>query len=441
MFWLCPLAAIATLQMNSISRGTDPEIMAAVHQIWAIDNHAHPMKVVLKGDKEDSDYDALPVDAMQPFDLPTRISTDNPLYIKAWHDLYGYPYRDMSAPHVKRLLAMKTAKVKLLGAAYAAWVLDKFHIQTMTANRVRMGRGLERPRFQWVPFDDALLFPLNNDAQKAKNPERASMFAGEERLFKTYMSDLGIKKLPNTLADYLSEVVVPTLKRQKKAGAVALKFEAAYLRSLEFKKQKEQDAEEVYREFIGGKTPEPDAYKVLQDCIFFAIAKEAGELGLPVHLHTGAGVGADYELAGSDPLKLEEAFDAPELRKTKFVLLHGGWPFEKNTAFLLSKPNVFADFSYQAFLFSPAMLSQTLKTWLILAPSKVLFATDSAMIDPEIGWEEVGWLSNRTGRTALGLALSQLVEEGEISRARALQEAHMVLKDNAAKLYHIKSSR
>ena len=437
MLFLGPLVAVLAFNIPKSPAQVDKVIMQVVQQIWAIDNHAHPMKVVLTGEKEDTDYDALPVDAMQPFELPARINPDNPMFVQAWKELFGYPFSDMTAPHLKRLLAMKSAKITSLGSRYPDWVLDKLHIQTMTANRVRMGRGLQRPRFQWVPFDDALLFPLNNDALKAKNPERASMFGGEERLLRRYLSDLGRNKIPDTLADYISKVILPTLRRQKANGAVAVKFEAAYLRSLEFKLQREQDAKEIYQEFISGGAPNQDSYKVLQDYIFFAIAKEAGELGLPVHFHTGAGVGAFYELAGADPLKLQQALDAPELHKVKFVLLHGGWPFEKNTAFLLSKPNVYTDFSYQSFLFSPKILSQTLKILLTLAPDKVLFATDSAAITSEVGWQEIGWLANWTGRTALGLALSEFEEEGELSHSRALEIAHMVLRENAVKLYHM----
>src|SRR5438876_11384534 len=74
----------------------DPALMAEIQKIRAIDNHAHPVKVVAHGEKPDEEFDALPADAMQPFDLPTHIRPDNPLYIAAWRELYGYPYNDMS---------------------------------------------------------------------------------------------------------------------------------------------------------------------------------------------------------------------------------------------------------------------------------------------------------------------------------------------------------
>src|SRR5437588_6736907 len=103
----------------------------------------------------------------------------------------------------------------------------------MFANRIAMGLGLAPPRFRWVPYDDALMYPLNNDALKAENSDRRFFFEREEALLTRYVKELGLRTLPATLDEYLKTVVTPTLERQKEAGAVAIKFEMAYLRSLE----------------------------------------------------------------------------------------------------------------------------------------------------------------------------------------------------------------
>ncbi len=42
------------------------------------------------------------------------------------------------------------------------------------------------------------------------------------------------KSRPLSLDEYLQKIVDPTLERHKRGGAVAIKFEAAYLRSLDF---------------------------------------------------------------------------------------------------------------------------------------------------------------------------------------------------------------
>jgi predicted TIM-barrel fold metal-dependent hydrolase len=125
----------------------------------------------------------------------------------------------------------------------------------------------------------------------------------------------------------------------------------------------------------------------------------------------------------------------PELRKTKFVMIHGGWPFTQQIAALLTKPNAYLDFSQQSMLLTPATLSQSIRQWLEFVPEKVMFATDAYPYSNELGWEEAGWLGSKRGREALALALTGMVTDKEISRARASELAKMVLRENALALY------
>jgi len=79
-----------------------------------------------------------------------------------------------------------------------------------------------------------------------------------------------------------------------------------------------------------------------------------------------------------------------------------------------------------------------IREWLEYAPEKVLFATDAYPFSDEMGWEEAGWVANNTGRQALGLALTEMMHDGEITRERALELARMVLRENARRLYKLK---
>jgi predicted TIM-barrel fold metal-dependent hydrolase len=317
-------------------------------------------------------------------------------------------------------------------------VLDKLNIEVMFANRVALGRGLVPERFRWVAFDDALILPLSSSAVRKIHPDFAAFYPGEDALLRRYLSDLNMKAVPATLREFTARVVTPTLERQKRGGAVAVKFEAAYLRPLDFADATEAEASRVYAKYARGGAPTAAEYKPLQDFLFRHIAREAGRLGMAVHIHTGNGVGGYFGVAGSNPALLEPALNDPSLHKTKFVIIHGGWPFTEQTAALLLKPNVYADFSAQTFARSPHSLAETLRGWLELAPEKVMFATDAFALTPEVGWEEVGWLSNRTGRDALALALTGMMRDGEITRARASELARMVMRDNAARLYGMK---
>jgi len=134
---------------------------------------------------------------------------------------------------------------------------------------------------------------------------------------------------------------------------------------------------------------------------------------------------------------LEPLFNDPELRQTNFVLLHGGWPYSRELTALLTKPNVYADFSMQGLLTGPGQLAHALRPWLSYVPEKVRFGTDAYPYSEQMGWEESAYVATHAGRTALGLALTGMLRDGEITRSRAAELAHLVLRGNAHRLYRL----
>jgi predicted TIM-barrel fold metal-dependent hydrolase len=106
---------------------------------------------------------------------------------------------------------------------------------------------------------------------------------------------------------------------------------------------------------------------------------------------------------------------------------------------LLTKPNCYADFSEQTFMNYPREVSETIRAWLEYVPEKVLYATDAyPFAPPDSGWEEAGYVADKTGRQALGIALTGMMRDREITRDRALELAEMVLRGNARKLYGLR---
>jgi hypothetical protein len=391
----------------------DPDLAAEIQNIRAIDNHAHPVRYTAPGEPPDRGYDALPVENLEAGSDPLNLRPGTPAAVEAHRALSGLP-KD---------------------AGYPARVLDRIGVDTMLANRVEMGPGIQPPRFRWVPYADALIFPLDNTALAARNSDRKAFFELEDQLRARYLREAGLSTPPPTLAEYLARVVTPTLERHRQGGAVAEKFEAAYLRSLAFDAVDRSAADRIYARFAGKTAPPEDEYKPLQDFLFRYIAAECGRLGMAVHLHTEAGAGTYFDVSGANPLRLESVLNDPSLRKTNFVMIHGGWPFTREIMPLLTKPHAWLDFSNQDLVLTPATLAGTLREWLEWVPEKILFGTDAYPYSNEIGWEEAGWMAARTGRQALGIALTAMMRDGEISRARAGELARMVLRDNARKLY------
>ncbi len=313
-------------------------------------------------------------------------------------------------------------------------MLNQANTEIMLANRVAMGRGLSSDRFKWVPFADMFLFPLNNDAAKAKDPEHKAFISREEVLLKGYLQGAQLRGLPPTFDDYLT-FVSHTLASWKANGAVAVKFELAYLRDLQIGNPQRENAERVYSIYAQSSEPTPDEYKILQDYIFRHIASEAGRLGMPVHIHCSIGVGSYFRDANANPFALEPLFNDPSLRRTKFVMLHGSWPFAREAAALILKPNVYVDFSAFMYLTYPVEASRAIRLYLEAAPEKLLYGSDASPFSDNVGWEETAWIASKTGRLALGLALTGMMEDGEITLDRAKQICHLVMRDNARQLY------
>jgi hypothetical protein len=398
---LLALAGVACERVEPVETrihgDVDPELASEITRIKAIDNHAHPVRPVAAGEAPDMEFDALPVDHLEPASDPVR-----------------------TRPHPATLRT---------GAATPEKVLDRLGIDIMLANRVAMGPGLPGDRFLWVPYADALMYPLANESI-IHNSDQKAFFALEEKLLKRYYAESGVSARPATLDDYLTKLVRATLERHRQRGAVAEKFEMAYLRPLDIGNPSKGQAEAAW-------TGTGD-YKALQDYVFRFIAAECGRLGMAVHFHSDAGAGSYFNVAGVNPVLFEPLLNDPALRNTNFVFVHGGWPFTKEVTALLTKPNAFVDFSSQTYLNYPQNVAQTIRGWLEYVPEKVLFATDAYPYSPETGWEETGYIAATTGREALGIALTGMLRDGEIDRARAVELARMVLRDNARTLYKLK---
>jgi hypothetical protein len=411
-------------------------LLRELRGVRAVDNHAHVVRPV----DGDTDYDALPFALLDPPPAglegsPGPLRNGYPWFLRAWKALYGYPYADASPAHLKDAVALKKNATAQRGAAYPAWVLDRQGVEITLANRVAMGPELTPARFRWVPYADALLFPLDNSTQKAANRDYAAFYPAEEKLLKRYLAESGVTVLPATLADYCRMVVTPTLERHKAGGAVAEKLEAAYLRWLDFGPAAEADAVRIYARYARGGTPPAAEYKLLQDYLFAYLAREAGRIGLAIHIHVANGGGANYDQRGAAVSHLVWAFNEPSLRKTNFVVIHGGYPDYDATAGLLSKPNVYADFSALAALEGVSGQAVLLRTWLTQWPEKVLYGSDASPTSDEVSWEETGWVASQTAREALATTLAGLVGDGTITRARASDIGRMVLRENAKKLY------
>lgn len=435
-----PVALLSLAIVIPAARGrgqapVDADLARYINAIRAIDEHAHPMRPVAPGAPADSEYDALPLDGIPPFDLPNRLKPDDPIWRAAQNSLYHIPLTLAGPGYHTSLKTAVANTVRSQAQKFPEWALDQAGIDVMLANRIVLGPGLAAPRFRWVAFVDALLLPLDVTGEATRTPDTRSLYPREAKLLQRYLRDLKLSALPGTLDEYVRTVVNTTLARERATGAVGIKFEAAYLRPLDFDDPDPAAAQRIYARYVHGGVPSHAEYKTLQDYLFRAIAREAGRQRLGVQIHVLETFGGFYSPRGSAPHLLEPAFNDSTLRGTKFVIVHGGWPLVGETQGLLGKANVYADISMMDDILSPTVLAGVLRQWLEEWPDKVLFGSDAFDGGPEQGWEQVAWVGATTARKALAIALTGMLRDGEVSRDRAQALARMVLRENAASVY------
>ena len=393
------------------------------------------MRPIAPGAPADSEYDALPLDGIPAFGVPNRLKTDDPIWRAAQQALYKIR-PDLAGPAYHAELKSSVDKNHAtLGERFPTWVLDQVGIDVMLANRIALGPGLAAPRFRWIAFADPLMLPLDSRDEASRTPDTRSLYPREAKLLQRYLRDLNIRALPATLDEYVRTVVAPTLARQRAGGAVAIKFEAAYLRPLDFDNPNSAEAKRVYAKYARGGVPTRAEYKALEDDLFRTICREAGRQQLAVQIHVLETFGGFYSPRGSAPHLLEPTFNDSTLRATKFVIVHGGWPLVGETQGMLSKPNVYADVSMMDDILSPTVLAGVLRQWLGEWPDKILFGSDAFDGGVEQGWEQIAWVGTTTTRRALAIALTGMMRDGEITRDRAQALARMVLRENAAGVY------
>jgi predicted TIM-barrel fold metal-dependent hydrolase len=441
-FFLLPSPFLVAQSRPLVSQAAQPvyqRLLPRIAQIRIFDHHAHP------GWADDAEVDPAPV---PPSTLPLRLRDENPDWVAAARALFAFPYADLKGPHGK-WLADKKAELRKSrpGPQYFNALLDQLGIETSVANRITMSADLNPARFKWVFYIDPVLFPFDNSGLAARNPDQAAFMPNQTKLLRRFEQQTGTpvanvanvangaNGAPPDLAAYLA-FVTRVLEDHQRRGAVAVKFEVAYFRSLVFDDPPRESAAAVYARYRTGGVPAAADYKTFQDFVFRYVLAECGRLHLPVHIHSSAGAGDYFSLAGVNVLNLEPVLRDPRYESTTFVLIHGGYPFDQPAIFLALRKNVWVDSSATgSFLLYPNEFKDVLRRWFTVAPEKVTYGSDAFPYDDRIGVEELYWFGVHGARTATAAALAEMIAAREITEAQAMAIARGYLHDNAARLY------
>jgi len=215
----------------------------------------------------------------------------------------------------------------------------------------------------------------------------------------------------------------------RKPSCVGLKSAIAYLTGLNIGPQDIVEASKLYPAFR--ENPVARDFKALRDCCFHIGLQLCIEHNKPMQIHCGFG-SDDILFSLAAPHDLYELLAFPPYNECLVVLVHGGYPWVKEAAYMANVlPNVFLDFSETCPLAAYGA-SETLWEILQIGPvNKVLYGSDG------FRFPEIFWLGAKLGRNAVNQALSRLVDMGFVGKADALTIARYILHDNAVELYQL----
>lgn len=241
------------------------------------------------------------------------------------------------------------------------------------------------------------------------------------------------------------------LDQAKANGARGIKMLIGYYRPLAYqivsRERAEQDlkrvlaapAAPVVKVDVGNPVfDDPELQRALnsyQDYLLRSIYTKAGQIGVPIVIHTAVALHPGLQFEFNDPTGMYHVFQDEHIRraKTNFVLIHTGYPYHHRVAAMLSQfPNVYTDLSF--FSNYPGVLEETLRVFLAIAPSeKIMHGSDSNTA------ERVAYCAYN-----LRLVLSKVLNDYRTSYGWTDSDVEVMARDvmseNARRVYNIKNN-
>ncbi len=80
-----------------------------------------------------------------------------------------------------------------------------------------------------------------------------------------------------------------------------------------------------------------------------------------MHIHSAVGIGDYFNMSESNVMQLENILRDPRYSGTTFVMIHGGYPLEREAIWLAAIKNVYIDSSLQEIVMYPAAFKDSLR--------------------------------------------------------------------------------
>jgi predicted TIM-barrel fold metal-dependent hydrolase len=333
--------------------------------------------------------------------------------LPAFQDLYGVDFDRLSDSEAKKLNARVVAN-------YA----DQRWLYQVVTERANIELMLNDP--YWACHDFAPSYPwearvlnvtsLVRGFNRVESGKRVVPWGQDDPY--EFAAKHGLPA--ETLDDYLA-VLDRLFLEAKDKGIVGLKCTLAYQRTLRFEDVSRDQAAVVF----GKRRSQLNAEQIrnFEDFIMWRLCALSAKYELPFQIHTG-----QARIQSSNPMNLVDLIEANP--STKFILLHGGFPWIGETGVIVQKhwKNVWIDSVWLPML-SYSMGKRAFHEWLEMFPSnRIMWGTDCGTAEGMYGAAEFH-------RRCLSEVLAEKVISCDLVEEHALQIAQQIMRDNALELF------
>ena len=237
-----------------------------------------------------------------------------------------------------------------------------------------------------------------------------------------------------SLAEY-EQLCADYFQRWIALGAVAMKDQSAYMRSLDYGLPTRSDAERVFNRILAENRyrAEYDPHdNVLSDYLFHSCLRMAREMELPVQLHTGHMAGPRNDVRRANASLLTSVLEIH--RDVHFDLFHGNWPYSGELLFLAKNyENVSIDMCWAPAV-DPLYARDLLRRALVTVPRTKIhaFGSDVTGTAPQMVWAYAELM-----RDVVAAALAESIDEGLVTEVEAVETARMWLLENPTNYFNL----
>jgi len=375
--------------------------------------------------------------------LDNNTSTENkwPVFKQYWlrteHTAYAREVKDIIRYYGEETVNLESLqrlsqKTHELDDKSTIKFLDSLNIKAMLVNTLLQPNEVKRFIRGDIKLPERykLLIPL--PIFHGAGDVNAPLFGRGPWSFQGIQSIAGIIDKMVTSLDEFLEAVREIMNRLKELGAVGIKDQSAYFRSLDFAPVTRAEAERLFNKCLSDPNNSlgwPEA-KPLDDFLFHEYMRFARDLKLPVQIHTGHMAGIRNRVDKANATLFTQVLELHQ--EVNFDLFHGNWPYMGDFLFLgKNYPNAYLDLCWVNII-DPIYCVDLLERAVVTVPHKKINGFGG-----DYGFPEFILPHLSLARRNIARALSSIISDNWISESEAISIAADWLHNNPNELFQL----